>query len=197
MANFSNYSKIQLLVNRAERVLGDGSALITLTGVGGLSAEGAEFILAGLHNVPIYVFEADTPITSAPFFIPDLNAIVGLTATDQEDGTILLAYDNTFAGELPTENYSEAITGMTLTVTNVVDNYGDVTPATTMIHSAYIDSDEGIEAATAAMYELILKEPLADSFQLLRIKLIDTTDDVVTTSITGTISGKAFKEFVA
>ncbi len=189
MANFTNYTKLQLIVDRtppgADGILG-GNLLIAYTITNTPTAD-ANMVLLGTN---IAVLIADTVNQVANKIQVGLDAVVGLTATILGDVvTVEFTDDSLSPLDLVTPIVSNGITATPLATDN---RDGDVVQ---MKHSEYEDSESGLKLATVAMYSLVAASPATDSIQLQRIMLSSSHTALQTNDITAMVVGKDYQPY--
>lgn len=200
MANFSNYSKLQIITSRQGDLGSDAtiggttvSSLLTITGA---ATAGSIVTILGTA-VTNLITEDPTAIGSNIDRDFTATPITGLTVTDNTDGTLLFTWDEaTFVGTIPSLDPTIVVEdGVTYTFSAYADTRD--APAVLMKHSEYEDSETGMSAAIAALYALVLSSPSTDASQLQRIKLDDTNITLVTTPITANITGQAYTAYIS
>ena len=189
MANFTNYSKLQLIVERTslgtdEALGGEVTETITLSG---LVATGSPFIKLGVTTALVV---GDTASVAAGKIRVALGAagLVGVVISGADD-KVIITYGST-ASNVPTEQGDLIVSdGVTYTYL-YVDNRDTVT---ILKHSEYDDTESGLSLATVAMYTLVAASPVTDTTQLQRIMLNASSSDLLTTDITSKVTGKSYQ----
>lgn len=189
MANFTNFTKLQLIVDRtppgADGVIG-GNLIVAYTITGSPTADANTTILN--TNIPVLI--SDTTNQSAVKIQAGLNAVVGLTATISGDIVTVEFTDNSLS---PTDLVNTLVSNG-LTCTPVATDNRDG-PVIQMKHSEYEDSESGLQLATVAMYSLVAASAATDSIQMQRIKLSDSSTSLVTDDITQKVVGKNYQNY--
>ena len=187
MANFKNFTKLQLIVERtnlgADSAVG-GDYVVTSTVTGTPTAD-ANMALLG-QSIPVLI--ADTTEQVATKIAAVFDALLGVTSSA--------------LGTVVTINYGALSTIPTLAspeVSNGITNsYGAVDNRDTSVflkHSEYEDTEAGLILATAAMYSLVAASALTDKVQMQRIKLSDSDTTLVTDDVTLQVTGKNYQAY--
>lgn len=199
MANFSNFSKVQLLVSRQQGLGSDnapgGTTVSSLLSISGVAVSGSTFDLLG-YSITTDFNDIDSDIAiKVDDFISAENT-VGLTLS-RSGSTILFTWDEaTFIGTIPSLDPAIVVEdGVLYDFSNFADTRD--APRLVMKHSEYEDSQAGMDAATATMYALILDSPPTDTVQLQRLRLDDSSFQLVKTNITEALPGELYPEYIS
>lgn len=189
MANFTNFTKLQLIVDRtppgADGTIG-GNLIVAYTITGSPTADANATILN--TNIPVLI--SDTTNQSAVKIQAGLNAVVGLTATISGDIVTVEFTDNSLS---PTDLVNSLVSnGLTCTPSATDNRDGTVIQ---MKHTEYEDSESGLKLATEAMYNLVAASPATDSIQLQRIMLSSSHTALQTNDITAKVVGKDYQPY--
>ena len=170
MANFQNYSKLQLIVART-------SSTVALT-VSGSATAGETISILGND---ITTTAADDAATIAGNIVTVLDAVTGISASAAA-GVVTVVYDaDTYVGTIsftaPDQVVSDDVT------------YDYVMVVNDLKHSEYSDDAAGLSLATEAMYDLVLSSANTDTVQIQKLALNDTATTLVATEITAAVVG--------
>lgn len=187
MANFTNFTKLQLIVERTD--LGADSALegdyVVTTALVGTATATDDVVMLG-QTTPVLIGETASQVATKMKAVFDL--VTGVTSVVLGD-SLVITYDNTATLPLvPDFEISNGITG-THTITDNRDTLS------LLKHSEYEDSEAGLKLATEAMYSLVAASALTDSVQLQRIKLSDSDTTLITDDITLKVVGKNYQNY--
>ena len=199
MANFMNYSKLQLVVERTTpQVLGDdmaaGGGVKLEISLAGAATSGETLNILG---VAVTTAANDTATQAAVKVATALTAITGITSTSAAEVVsvefVFPTYQGTYPDEEPTEHAGDNIT---YTYSVYEDNRDlAATPAIVMKHSEFEDTESGLALATVAMYTLTAASPATDVIQMQRIMLSAGSTALDTTNITQPVAGKNYTPY--
>lgn len=188
MANFTNFTKLQLIVERTDLgadISVGGNFIVTAT-LSGTATASDDVIFLGETTA---VLIGETPSQVATKMKVVFDALTGVTSTVLGN-SLVITYDAT--STIPTvPGTPEVSNGITATYV-VTDNRDTIT---VLKHSEYEDSESGLVLATAAMYSLVAASALTDSVQLQRIKLSDSDTTLITDDITLKVIGKNYQNY--
>lgn len=191
MANFKNFTKLQIIVERTD--LGDdsnvGGDLIYTVSITGAAIAGETLEILG---VPVTTVALDSATVVASKAAIAIDVVTGLTATSLA-GVLTVTLDNTFVGSDPTFITPTVSDGVTYVYTSV-----DNRDSTSILkHSEYEDTETGLILATSAMYTLVAASAVTDVAQLQRIMLSSSDTELITTDITAQVVGKDYTSYTA
>ncbi len=188
MANFTNFTKLQLIVERTptgdDGELG-GDLVETITFTGTATASGTFTVLGQGTAITI----GDTSDVVAGLVATTLDGLVGVTAVAV--GSVVTA---TYTSLATDPVVTTPVVNLGVTAVIVEEDNRDGIPFT-MKHSEYEDSETGLQLATEAMYTLVAASPESDSIQMQRIKLSDSDAVLVTDDITLQVLGKNYSPY--
>lgn len=188
MANFTNFTKLQLIVERTDLGLDGitgGNYIITIALVGTLTSDG-DVVFLGETTAAL---QADTTTQVAAKMKAVFDLLTGVTSLVSGD-SLVITYDDT--ATVPTlPEFPEVSNGVTGTY-SAIDNRDT---SIFLKHSEYEDSEAGLKLATEAMYSLVAASALTDATQLQRIKLSDSDATLITEDITLQVVGKNYKPY--
>lgn len=188
MANFTNYTKLQLIVERtdlgADELLG-GNLGIDITFSGTTSAAGNINILGN----PVAIDIGDTAAIVAGKVSSALTALPNIVSTVDGEVVTLIYSDMPYPTSVPTEPE------ISLGITREYEVTDDRDSVTLLKHSEYEDSESGLKLATEAMYTLVAASSALDTIQMQRVMLSDSDGQLLTTNITQKVVGKNYKPY--
>lgn len=197
MANFTNFTKLQLIVDRTDLgtdgiVGGDYIVTITIPAGEQPTSDTTPHTILGINYQPSSAMTLDGKLDALAAAIH--TSSVGLTAS-KVNQQVVVVYDldhltTPYTGTIPTD-FTTPIGG----INYVFDIQDQRDVVTTMKHSEYEDSESGLKLATEAMYSLVAASAKSDTVQLQRIMLSDSDVELVTTDITGKVVGKDYQNY--